>query len=387
MRLVKWIGLVVPLSLALLVLVDTPYHRLSLGTLAGVVVPAPAPAFSWPEFFEGRFQTQLEAWLEQELSFKPAMVRTDNTINLLAFGDISAHTRIPIILGKEDTLFETNYVNNTNGVSDQKGDPPPKSAYPLEESVRRLGRAGRAFRALDIDFVVLFYPSKGWIWRDRLPNRYLLPDGEMVAAEGYQRLLTLLRAQGLTVIDGAAVFGALQSEPASFPLYNRGGTHWTDAGACEVARVLTQAISQGRSELRCALGASEIAHATDADLSELINVWSNRQFLDDIPSVRPTLSQPIDGGPLGTLIIGTSFAEHLTRLLRQAGVFGDVNRRQYYRHNNAPGVRWDRELAGRKLVIFEQWQWSYLTVNLTDYLDDLAAHDPRFAAALAAAGQ
>jgi hypothetical protein len=34
------------------------------------------------------------------------------------------------------------------------------------------------------------------------------------------------------------------------------------------------------------------------------------------------------------------------------------------------------------VVVFEQWQWAYLTVNITEFVDDLAARVPRFARAL-----
>jgi hypothetical protein len=384
LRLLKFLSLLTILVAVLAVLVDTPYHRLSSGTLSGVVVPKPAPKLSFASFWSGRYQDQVEAWLEQELSFKPAMVRTDNTVNLVAFHDISAHTRIPIILGRDNNLIEMNYVNNTNGVSEKKNDPPPRTSYSLEDSVRRLGRAARAFRALNIDLLVVMYPTKGWIWRDRIPARYLLSGGEKVAADGYQTLLTALRAQGLNVIDGVATFNQLNSGSTPFPLYNSGGTHWTDAGACQVAKQITLALAGGTSELHCELGPAAIAHGTDTDLASLINVWDNSRFLDLVPELRPSLTHPLENGPRSTLIIGTSFSEHLVRILTQTGVFRDVTHRQYYRHNQARSVAWNRELAGRQLVIIEQWQWSYLTINVTDYLDDLAARDPRFAAALSA---
>jgi len=192
--------------MALIALVDTPYHRLSTQTLFGVVQGTGRPRASFHRLWTGAFQAKFEAWLAQELSFKALMVRTDNTINLVAFGDISARTGIPVILGKDNTLFEMNYVNNTNGVSDVKGDPPPKSSYPVVEDVRRLGRAASAFRALGMDFVVLFYPSKGWIWRDRLPRRYRLPGGARRARAGYEALVRALRREGVPVIDAASAY-------------------------------------------------------------------------------------------------------------------------------------------------------------------------------------
>jgi SGNH hydrolase-like domain, acetyltransferase AlgX len=383
-RLIKLSLLLLPLLAALVVLIDTPYHRLSNGALSGVVRVKPLPKPSLHELWEGSFQSKLEGWLEQQLSFKPAMIRTDNSISLLGFRDISAHTGIPIILGNDDTLFEMNYVNNANGVSDVKHDPPPKSDLSERDAIQRIALASRAFRSLGMDFMLFMYPSKGWLWRDRLPRRYRLPGGARRADAGYQKLLAAFRAERVPVIDGAAAYAKVEKEYPDLPLYNRGGTHWTNAGACQVAKLIVARLpeAKGRSKLRCELGPAELAHGTDADLASLINVWDNQRFLDLIPESRASLSEPLAGGPRKALIVGTSFSSHLIRALGDARVLGDdVERFTYYRTSQSRRVKWKRVLHDKNLVIFEQWQWAYLTINLTEFVDDLRRHDERFDAA------
>ncbi|HEY1535473.1 MAG TPA: hypothetical protein VGF76_15715, partial [Polyangiaceae bacterium] len=111
-------------------------------------------------------------------------------------------------------------------------------------------------------------------------------------------------------------------------------------------------------------------------------VWDNSRFLDAIPSATPSLSMPIAGGARDAVIVGTSYSDHLTRELQQAGVFSDVYRLSYYRHTNADAIDWRHDISRRRVVVFEQWQWSYFTVNITEFVDDLAARVPRFARAL-----
>jgi hypothetical protein len=377
--------LLLPLLAALTVFVDTPYHRLSTGKLTGVVRVKKMPEPTWETFYSGAFQAKLEAFLEQEVSFKSVMVRTDNTVNLVAFGDISAHTGIPIMLGEQNTLFEMNYVNNTNGVSDVKGDPPPKSPLPIEQEVKRIGRAARAFRALGKDFLFVMYPSKGWIYRDRLPRRYRLPGGASRAQAGYEALVRALRAEGVTVIDGERAYEDLAQSKPDLPLYNRGGTHWTNAGACEVTKLLVDRLSDtGGAKLICGLGPAAPAHRVDADLAGLINVWDNSRFLDMIPSSEPSLSQPLPGGPRNALIVGTSFSSHIIEALTTAGVLDDIERLTYYRHGFARKTKWSRLLRAKHVVIFEQWQWAYVTANISEFMDDLERNDSRYAAALQA---
>jgi len=385
-RSLKLLLLLLPLAAALFIFVDTPLHEPSGEELSGVVVPEPLPDWSFAEFWNGQLQPKLEGWFEQQLTMKPAMVRTDNTINLMAFGEISAHTGIPIIVGNEDTLFEMNYVNNANAVSDIKGDPPPKSAYSVEESSRLMGQASRAFRALGIDFMLVLYPSKGWLWHDRLPRRYLLPGGMKRAQAGYQYLLNSLQSEGVPVIDGVDEFTKLAQTRPDLPLYARGGTHWTHPAACQVAaRVVEHLSRSGNARLRCELGPVSPAEEVDRDLADLINVWDNERFIDSLPASKASLSQRLHGGRRAALFIGTSFSHQLVYTLKNARVIGNVKQLFYYRHKDSPHMNWNSLLRGRKLVIFEQWQWSFLTANLSEFLDDLQLYDPRFAAAMAAA--
>lgn len=387
-RLLKLLLLLLPILGLLAVALDTPYHVLGGGELFGVSRTAERPPFTWSGFWSGRFQADFEAWLEQQLSLKAAMVRTDNTLNWRLFHDISAHTGIPIVVGKENTLFEMNYINNHNGVSELKGDPPPRSPYSVAEQTRLVARAARAFRALDIDFMVLFYPVKTAIWSHRVDPSYVLPGGPERADEGYRELLAGLRAAKVPVVDGAAEFSKLFAQDPAWPLYNRGGTHWTDLGACQVAKLVVGKLrlaNPRKSKLRCRRGREHLASGGDTDLAQLINVWDYSDFLDPIPSVSARLSKPLPGGPRTALIVGTSYSQHLAHELTEAGVFRHVYRLPYYRHDRAPEIDWSRA-ASRQVVIFEQWEWSYFTANITEFVEDLALNDPRFASALQAAG-
>lgn len=383
-RFIKLALLLLPLALLLALLIDTPYHALHGGELFGMEATAPRPPFSVASFWSGKFQAEFEAWLEQQLSLKAAMVRTDNTLNLLLFKDISAHTQIPIVLGKRHTLFELNYINNYNDVSDLKQDPPPRSPYPVAEQVRLMARAARAFRLLGVDFMVVFYPVKASIWRTRVPDRYLLPGGAERSTAGYRQLLSELSAAHVPVVDGAAEFERLFAEDSSFPLYNSGGTHWTYAGACQVAKLITselQLSNPKHSKLRCQLGAPHEAKNGDVDISELIDVWDNSRFKDQIPAVDVSLSRPLAGGPRSALFVGTSYSEHLIEQLHRAGVFGNVYWLKYHRHATASQVDWTR-VANRKVILIEQWQWSYFTANSIEFIEDMAARVPAFAEAL-----
>jgi hypothetical protein len=358
--------------------VDTPFHRLTSGNLTGVVRDASLPSVSFRALWTGGFQSGFEQWFEQELTFRPAIVRTANTLNLLVFGEISGHADIPIVLGEKNTLFEMNNIDDANGVMLQSGYVPPQSPYTVQESARRLGLAARNLRARNIDFLVVFYPHKAWMEPELVSPRFRLLGGREKAAAGYGHLLAALSENGVPVIDGVDVVSRLHEAEPELPLYNRGGTHWTYAAACSVAQVMVKGIT-GRPALRrteqspllCKLGRSELARGTDVDIAQLSNLWDISPFRDFIPTVRPRLSGRIAGGPPSTLVIGTSFSQHLIDLLQRAGAIKNVKYFEYYRHPRASELDWRGDVAHRGLIVLEQSQGSSLTANTSEFVDDL----------------
>ena len=369
--------LLLPLLTCLLVLIDTPFHRLSTGTLRGVVRDVSRPSVSLRELWSGDFQAQYERWFEQELAFRPAIVRTANSLNLLVFREISAHTGVPNVLGKHATLFEMNYIDDANAVTVQKGDVPPPGPHTVQESARRLGRAARQLGARGIAFVVVLYPTKVWLEPELMPSRFLLPGGREKATAGYKYLLDQLHQNEVPVIDGVEVFSGLRKSMPDLPLYNRGGTHWTHAGACFVAQRIVGEIvehapnSTDEPHLRCQLGPPQMAEGVDVDIAELSNVWDISRFREPVRTVRPRLSGKIPGGARSTLVVGTSFSAHLIWALQAARVMKQVRRISYYRHTDSKGMNWQGDVAHRGLIVLEQSQSSFLTINSSEFVDDL----------------
>ena len=376
-RPLKLVLLFLPFLVGWCVLLDTPFHRLSKGTLTGVVRQAAAPSVSLRNLWSGAFQSAFEQWFEQELSFRPALVRSANTLNLEVFGEISGHADIPIVLGENNTLFEMNNIADANAVMLQNGYVPPPSPYTVQESARRVGLVARKLTARNIGFLFVFYPHKAWMEPELVSPRFRLPGGREKAAAGYQRLLAALRENGVPVVDGVEIVTHLRESEPELPLYNRGGTHWTYPAACSVAQVIVDRIfgradlEAEKSPLRCALGRAELARGTDIDIAQLSNVWDISRFRDLIPSVRPRLSVKFPGVPPSTLVVGTSFSSHLIDLLRRASAVKSVRYLEYYRHTNASGIDWQGDVAQRSLIVLEQSQGSSLTANSSEFVDDL----------------
>jgi hypothetical protein len=380
-RRLKLALLLLPLAAALAIGLDTPLHRLPQVRLAGVVVAAQLPAVTAGGIWEGRFQPGFEKYFDSRLSLRGQMVRFDDSLALALFHEIAARTGVPIILGKDETLFEMSYIDGANDVADLKNDPPPPGPYSVDEAARRLGRAARAFDRLGLAFVLVLYPHKVWLEPERVPARWQLPGGRAAAAAGYARLLAALRRNDVPFVDGVAVLTELREREPGLPLFSRGGTHWTEPAACAVAQRLVEAVAP-EAVLRCALGPARRAHGTDMDLAVLINVWDATRFADRIPTLKASLAAPLAGGPRPAVVIGTSFAGRLIEILTGAGVVRGVTRAMYFRSDQAARFDWSKVLRAR-LVVLEQSQGPFVTVNLTEFLGELERRVPEFAAALA----
>ncbi|MGC4091007.1 MAG: hypothetical protein QM756_24660 [Polyangiaceae bacterium] len=297
---------------------------------------------------------------------------------------------IPVVLGERNTLFELNHINNFNGVSDVKNDIPPRSAESPEVSARRLGRAARAFDALGVDFVFLLYPTKAWLLPQDVPQSFLLPGGHARAEAGLAHFIAELRKNDVPLVDGVAEAKDFANLNPGVPMWNRGSAHWTEALAChvnqQVMRVARAQAMKRRGEvgepdpgMRCKLLPPAEPTGSDVDLATLINVWDSSRFNDPVRPV--SVGRAARGGPSRVLIIGTSYSNPLKRFIARSGL-GRSRSAAYYRSFHRNGLRLPDDFAGQKLVIFEQWQWSYLTVNIQEFLDDMERETPEFAEAM-----
>ena len=386
--------LYVTLLVSLLPLVQ---HRLSFfgeTALAGMTIGAARPRFSLSSFLSGDFQTQFTNWFEDRFSFKGELVTAENSMNLALFGDVSSRSAIPIIRGKRNHLFEMVYIDNFNGINELKGTVPTPSALPVEDSVRLLARAARIFQQRGINFVLVLYPHKAWIYPEYIPEKWLLNHGEF-ARKGLQRLRQLLDLYKVPYVDGPRIFKELKKRGANVPLYNPGGTHWTDASACYVfsamMRVMSDQTPRRLPQARCASGEWSLASGTDMDIAEIMNVWDEtapaaryfgfnllEPFQRKIPATRVTLSSPMHH-KLSALFIRTSFSEHLMRLMQQSRLVSDIKSVAYYHPDLASEFgNWDETIFSRQIVVFEQSQASYLTSNITWFLDDLEKNSAIF---------
>jgi alginate O-acetyltransferase complex protein AlgJ len=132
-----------------------------------------------------------------------------------------------------------------------------------------------------IPYVFVLVPNKSTIYPQYLPQEIRRP-----TATAVDRLLPLLRARGVHVVDTRQ---ALLDASRHGEVYTRGDTHWNDAGAYAAYRVVVAALQRAHVPIHDKIAPSSIVARQRADSGDLLrlagvaNAMTN-QWLDyDFP--------------------------------------------------------------------------------------------------------
>ncbi len=177
-----------------------------------VIEKTPLTQASW---FDESFQAEAEKYLNQNFGFRNTMVRI---YNQMAFWLYEKTTARNVVVGKENYLYEKNYINAYYG-RDFIGD------SLIRARVQRLKYLQDTLAASGKLLFVSIAPGKTQFYPDYIPNHLR---GEK-SITNYEKFLSIAEASGLNVLDFNAWF--LQMKDTSrYPLYPKTGIHWSHYG-------------------------------------------------------------------------------------------------------------------------------------------------------------
>lgn len=334
--------------------------------LSGVVVGAPRPKPTLAGWWKGELQEQAEAWFDERVGFRGHGVRTDNQIGLSVFRQASSRAEDTVILGQRMQVYADAYVTAFDGIDgfrDQR----------LRKVARGLRRLQEGLRRRGIAFVFLISPSKASIYPEYLPPGFVRPDGERPPTT-YERILPLLRSEGIEVVDGHAIFAA---EKARSPrlLFPPGGVHWNRYGAALVLREVWRRLGEqlGRPLVDLRVGAVREDDGPDrrdqeTDGADLLNAWHVGHGGWKFP--RPELHTHGGGGASRPrlVVVGDSFWWVPHAIVGERGMasrydffyyFNEAERLQFGRNEPRvkgpqglpPGMSWDHVFTADAVVI------------------------------------
>ncbi len=202
--------------------------------LKGDVVLNNNPGFSFKGWTEGSFQEKFEKYINDNIGFRPWYVRVRNQVAFSLYGRLNAAY---VIWGKEDYLYEINYIRAYNGddfVGEDTISYKTARIKLLQDSLQQSGKT----------LIVCFAPGKGSFYAEYFPDEYRKPKTDKTNYHLYKKHFD---ATGVNYIDFNRWFLQMK-DTTRYILYPRYGIHWSHYGMLLATDSLISYIENLRNE-------------------------------------------------------------------------------------------------------------------------------------------
>jgi hypothetical protein len=183
--------------------------------LHGSESQAERPTWSIKSYFDGQYQDSFTNFVSAKLPLRSYAIKAHNQILFSAF---KYTTAAQVIIGKENYLYETPYLNAFNGNS-YIGD-----AEIIKRSLK-LQKIQNALAKRNKKLLVLFAPGKASYFPEKIPNDFY----KERVKNNHRELIKAYQKHQISYIDFLAYFNELKAN-SKFPLYGKYGIHWSQFG-------------------------------------------------------------------------------------------------------------------------------------------------------------
>lgn len=178
--------------------------------------PAAFPKFTLKSWFSGEFQEQFNTATEENIGFRPGLIRFKNQIDFSLFKRANASG---VVVGRDNNLFESDYIRSFTG-RDYLGD------NFWEEKFSRLAKVADTLGKLGTRIAIVLEPGKGTYDQEFIPARFKRHASEIT---NYSAIKKLAEQNGIPLLDLNQFFLDKKSS-AAWPLFPKGGIHWSVGG-------------------------------------------------------------------------------------------------------------------------------------------------------------
>jgi hypothetical protein len=245
-------------------------HLFRIKGLRGQADPAPYPGFTLKGWFSGEFQEKFNKATEENLGFRPLLVRMKNQAEYTLFRKANASG---VVVGRQNYLFEADYIRSYTG-RDYLGDDFWK------EKFRRLALVSDTLRKSGTRIAIVLEPGKATFYPDKIPARFR---PGTTSENNYNAILRHSKEAGIPLLDLNRFF-AENRETAPYPLFPKGGIHWSTGGMVLAADTLLSFVRQtfGFEVPDLVIDRVEMSDSlrdTDDDLAEIMNLMFKPKHL------------------------------------------------------------------------------------------------------------
>jgi hypothetical protein len=292
----------------------------------------PHPVLTWAGLTDNTYQPSLESYLEARLGFRERFIRVYNQYSYSFFRVARANH---ILVGHDQVLYEEKPIQMYLG------------EYFVGEDV--VQKHVRRFR----------------IVQDTLAKRgKLLVFVAAPSKANYQAYAAAMRGTGVNFLDLSQAFRQWK-DTASYPLFSRGGIHWSFYGAAlagdTLLRYLERQYKHDLRDFRLERGeVSRQPHGNEDDILKAMNLlWQPPAYLMAYPKVKFQTLKPGQQRP-NLLLIGDSFNwPLLDPFIKEAF---DSKRTRFWFYNTE--VTWPENHPGGHVVAALDRKQEYLSRDI-----------------------
>lgn len=173
------------------------------------------PTWSAKAYFSGQYQDSFANFVSAKLPLRSYAIKSHNQILFSAF---KFTTAAQVIVGKENYLYETPYLNAMNGNSYIGDNEIIKRSLKLQKIQKALAQQNKKL-------LVLFAPGKASYFPENIPNDFQ----KIAYKNNHQELIKAFQKDQISHIDFLSYFNKLRAN-SKFPLYGKYGIHWSQYG-------------------------------------------------------------------------------------------------------------------------------------------------------------
>ena len=226
---VKHIAFVVLMLIILLPMVQHLTQFSNGKELQGAVINAKQPTWNWDNWLDESYQDSMENYLNDSFGFRPDFVRLHNQIKYSLYAKANARG---VILGKDWYMYEWNYIRAHYGL-DFIGD------SIIDSKVEKMKFIQDTLAKLDKTFLLVLAPGKGSYLPEYFPDTSVRKRG----VTNYDTYVKKLGQKQVNTIDFNKWFRNMK-DTTSYPLYGKGGIHWSKFGEMLAADSLIASLEQ-----------------------------------------------------------------------------------------------------------------------------------------------
>lgn len=347
--------------------------------LFGALTSLPQPHFSVSSWMSGSFQKASDEWAVRHVGFRSYLIKTENQVNLSLFHTLSSQSGTPMVFGKNGYLFEKDAINTY-----RKTDRAPVAT--LEESVVRLRQLQDYLQQHGKLFLFVLAPNKAMVNPEYLPAAYAK---KLTTSEGtnYEKIRPLLQKYNINTLDVEHFFETLKSS-SPYPLFVRGGTHWSRYGACIAAQALRDSLAlqtpKKLFDLSCdPVTTDYLPSGIDQDLARLTNIWGSRSLVGLTPHPSIQITAPRDAFRPSVLFVGDSFVWSILDTLKSPNTFSSPEFYYYYskqgltdtslKEIDKKNLDWEKNIFSKDALIIEASMSALPTIGF-GFAEDALKH-------------